>query len=286
MMNVRNSSGKVLTIFLVIFAILLISLTAMSIFFFQKEIERRKGAEGLLDKSRASEVKLEEELRELKKQSFLLEEKNKEADERINSLLDELDLEKGLREETKLESVSLKEKLEQELKAKQTIEEQLAGVKMDLEQKVIDLESNLQKEMNAKKELEAKVNELAEQNKEIQEEMNKKKTEDQSPIGAPPGPASAVDPEEVDLEKIVVVPDEIPDGRILSVDTETEFVIVNLGEKDGITQGKILSVYRGNDYLGDITITRVQPEMSAADFIPPFSSRKVRKNDQVVTKKE
>ncbi|HBR14589.1 MAG TPA: hypothetical protein DD723_03465 [Candidatus Omnitrophica bacterium] len=285
-MNLRNSSGKVLTIFLVIFAILLISLTAISIFFFQKEIERRKAAEGLLEKSRASEVKLEEELRELKKQSFLLGEKNKEADERINSLLDELDLEKGLREETKLESASLKEKLEQELKVKQSIEEQLASVKKDLEQKSIDLETNLQKEMNAKRELEAKVNDLTEQNKKIQEEMNKKKVEGQLPAAVLNGLSSTVDPEEVDLEKIVVVPDEIPDGRILSVDTETEFVIVNLGEKDGIIPGKILSVYRGNDYLGDITITRVQPEMSAADFIPPFSSRKVRKNDQVVSKKE
>ena len=40
-----NSSGKVLVIFLVIIAVLLISLTAISLFFFQKETERRKIAE-------------------------------------------------------------------------------------------------------------------------------------------------------------------------------------------------------------------------------------------------
>ena len=91
---------------------------------------------------------------------------------------------------------------------------------------------------------------------------------------------------EVDLDKIVVAPSSKPDGRILSVDADTEFVIVNLGEKDGIALGDIMSVYRGSDFLGDIRVTRVQAEMSAADFIPPFSSRKVRKNDQVVFKDE
>lgn len=68
------------------------------------------------------------------------------------------------------------------------------------------------------------------------------------------------------------------------MDLDTEFVIINLGEKDGVAISDMLSVYRGKDFLGDIKVTRVQPEMSAADLIPPFSSKKVRKNDQVVTK--
>ena len=91
---------------------------------------------------------------------------------------------------------------------------------------------------------------------------------------------------EVDLEKIVVAPRGSPEGRILSVDTDTEFVIVNLGAKDGVKLGDMLSVYRGKEFLGDIKVTRVQPEMSAADLIPPFSSRKVRKNDQVLVRND
>jgi hypothetical protein len=43
-----------------------------------------------------------------------------------------------------------------------------------------------------------------------------------------------------------------------------------------------MSVYRGDEYLGDVRVSRVQEELSAADLIPPFSSRKVRKNDSVV----
>ncbi len=68
------------------------------------------------------------------------------------------------------------------------------------------------------------------------------------------------------------------------VDGETEFVIVNLGANHGIKEDQILSISRGKDLLGDIKVTRVQPEMSAADFIPPLTGRQVRKDDSVVIK--
>ena len=78
---------------------------------------------------------------------------------------------------------------------------------------------------------------------------------------------------------------EASQGRVLSVDKENDFLIFNLGEKDGVKPGFLMSIYRGEDYLGDVKVSRVQSEMSAADFVPPFSSQKVRKNDQVVAKK-
>ena len=74
------------------------------------------------------------------------------------------------------------------------------------------------------------------------------------------------------------------DGRILSVDIETEFVIVSLGEKDGIVVGNVLSVFHNENYVGDIKITRLQSEMSAADLVLPLSIRNVQKDDQVKTK--
>jgi hypothetical protein len=43
-------------------------------------------------------------------------------------------------------------------------------------------------------------------------------------------------------------------------------------------------VFRGNEYLGDIKATRVQDEMSAADIVPPLSSKGISKNDTVVLK--
>ena len=84
----RNSSGKVLVIFLVIFVILSLSLAGLAMFFLSKEKERRISTETALQQSVASATKLEAKLQDAIKQGFLLQEKNKEADEKINGLLD------------------------------------------------------------------------------------------------------------------------------------------------------------------------------------------------------
>jgi hypothetical protein len=320
-----NSSGRVLVIFLVITAILLISLTAIALFFFQKETERRKLAETTLDESQVARAALEKELNELKKQNFLLEEKKKEADGRLDDLSDELELEKGLREEIKLETASLQEKLEEVKKSKEELskavqekEEAEGALKSELtkyEKEVQELKSQLKAETERNK----KLSELyAQKEKEQQEEISHLKslpTKENPPVlgdleaDAEAGDASQVVSLGVELGEIVVNPnaveseddvlrstapvplnktvdtlDSLNEGHILSVDIETEFVIVSLGENNGLTIGNILSVYRNNDYLGDIKITRLQPEMSAADPITPLSIRNIKKNDQVKVK--
>lgn len=274
----KNTAGKVLVIFLVIVAILLISLTAISMFFFQKEIEKRKIAESSLQDSIANGIRLDQELKEFKKKAFLLEEKNKEADERINGLLDELELEQGLREEMKLEVSSLNESLAKEKKAKEKLQAEI-GQYQSSREKIQELESRVEAERRAKEQLETR-------NKELEAQLvSGVNVMDFAGDLEEIKPLEIVETKtEVKLDKIVVNPTDIPAGRILSVDRDTEFVITNLGSKDGVAVGKILSVYRGNEFLGDIQITRVQPEMSAADLIPPFSSQRVRKNDQVVAK--
>lgn len=324
-----NSSGKVLTIFLVIIAILLISLTAISLFFFQKETERRKLSEATLEEFRSEKTNLEESLKEIKKQNFLLQEKNKEADERVNDMSDELELEKGLREEMKIETAALQEKIEEILSEKDELAEEIED-KEELQEKLMaNIETSEQKIKELREQLEAekeRAKELGELYKKKQDEMSELEKEVSSePQAAEERVSYTAMPEETDylpdkntdgrvtsfgveLEEIVVIPGEsiggkkIPDvqevpvkapvivfdrdseGRVLSVDVETEFVIVSLGEMDGIEIGDILSVYRDKDYVGDLRITRLQPEMAAADLVPPFSIKGVQKNDQVKAK--
>jgi len=103
-----NSSGKVLTIFSIIIAILLTSLTAMAIFLLQKEREIRSNIEISQKRSEIKITQLNQQLDETEKQLLLLEEKNKDADEKINSLMDDLELEEGIRGQIKTENVSLK----------------------------------------------------------------------------------------------------------------------------------------------------------------------------------
>ncbi|VAX37735.1 hypothetical protein MNBD_UNCLBAC01-179 [hydrothermal vent metagenome] len=313
-----NSSGKTATIFLVIFSVLLISMTAISVFIFQKEKEMRIESEGDLEKKRSEVIELKTEMREVKRKNFLLQEKNKEADERVNSLMDEVELEKGLKEEVKQENVALEEKVEMFIIARKKLDEKIKKKKEDSQKKVAEFKTLLQAEAERLKEIESlkKVNkELEQKNKDLQGQVTKileegkllKEDNKGSEVIKEMGEVKKKVKNKVELEPIIVTPasgkiakdnkekksvqEEVAQtvansmkGRIISVDRETEFVIVDLGKKSGIKMGQVMSVYRGKEYLGDIKITRIQPKMSAADLIPPFSSRIVHKNDQVVVK--
>ena len=298
----KNSSGKVLVIFLVIFVILSLSLAGLAMFFLSKENERRISTETALQQSVANATKLEAKLQDAIKQGFLLQEKNKEADEKINGLLDELELQEGIREELKKENQALKEKFEKETKAKAELQEKLAS-NAEAAQRLPELEAQLQTEQGARQELEQKLSAAEERAKTLEEalaKMQQQGVESPAPVPVEAAPEaeepqqqktpviekeSSENKEEIQLEKIVVAPAKAaPEGRVVMVDTETEFVIVNLGANHGIKEEQVLAVSRGQDQLGEIKVTRVQPEMSAADFIPPLTSRQVRKDDSVVIK--
>lgn len=298
----KNSSGKVLVIFLVIFVILSLSLAGLAMFFLSKEKERRISTETALQQSVANAAKLEAKLQDAIKQGFLLQEKNKEADEKINGLLDELELQEGIREELKKENQALKEKFEKETKAKAELQEKLAG-NADAVQRLPELEAQLQTAQGARQELEQKLSAAEERAKTLEEalaKMQQQGVESPAPVPVEAAPKtgepqqqktpvieeeSSGNKEEIQLEKIVVAPAKAaPEGRIVMVDGETEFVILNLGANHGIKEEQVLAVSRGKDQLGEIKVTRVQPEMSAADFIPPLTSRQVRKDDSVVIK--
>ena len=312
-----NSSGKVLVIFLVIIAVLLISLTAISLFFFQKETERRKIAEATLEEYQSEKVKMEEDITILKKQNFLLQEKNKESEARVNDLSDELELESGLREEMKLETIAVEEKLKEledakeafadEFEEEEELHKKLIKNLAISEQKIKELEAQLKAEIERSQ----KLGELYEQKQ--QEEASKLENIQDSPENTAVEKSSVeeeVSLEDansgIELEEIVIIPrlpkaqdvveepifeeevvsvfESALNGRILSVDTETGFVIVSLGKKDGLDVGNILSVYHNENYVGDIKITRLQLEMSAADLVLPLSIRNIQRNDQVKTK--
>lgn len=296
----KNSSGKVLVIFLVIFVILSLSLAGLAMFFLSKEKEKRISTEAALQQSVANAAKVEAKLQDAIKQGFLLQEKNKEADEKINGLLDELELQEGIREELKKENQALKEKFEKEAKARTELQEKIASNE-EAAQKLPGLEAQLQTEQGARQELEQKLSAAEERTKTLEEalaKMQQQGVRSPAPVEAVPSvqepqqqEAPAVEgqnsgkKEEVQLEKIVVAPVKAaPEGRIVMVDGETEFVIVNLGANHGIKEEQVLSVSRGKDHLGEIKVTRVQPEMAAADFIPPLTSRQVHKDDSVAIK--
>lgn len=239
-----NNSGKTLTILLVIIAVLLVCVTGISAFFFIKEIDLRKVAEQNLQEAQIAQAKLEGELKAAQQQAFLLEEKYKEAKENLENLQDDLELAQGVKQKMQEENKSLAEAMEKMKSEKEQLnarlsqaDEQVASLKAELDAAQI-------------------------QNKSLEEQMktsvdNKVSNEVEStvaPIDAPQEDSpiekapiiitqevGELTKNNVDLDKIIVAPGTQKQGKVISVDADTGFLIANLGEKDGVARGVILS---------------------------------------------
>jgi len=283
-----NNAGKTLTIFVVLIIILLLSSTSIGFYLYHLEERLHKNVETELDASRADGQKLQVQLKDIQGQLALAQDKNKEADQKINNLLDEQDLNEGLRAALKKENAGLKEEMKAIDQAKQKMKNDLD----DADAKLSQYQELLKVSEEKGKELESRLASLAETNKGMEAKIDElrasmkpydQRTPEQQVAGefVPPG---NVGKDKVELDKIVVNPQSGTQGHILSVDTDAEFVIFNLGLKQGVNPDDVLSLYRGDEYLGDVKATRVQDEMSAADIIPPLSSREIRKNDTVILK--
>ncbi len=273
---------------MVLLLILLVSSTSIGFYLYHMEQRVNKKIEGDLNDSKALEQKLQAQLKELQARLDLVQDKNKEADQKINNLLDERDLNDGLRAALKKENATLKEQITALEQARQKMKVDLDDSSGKLNQYQELLKASEQKT----KELEVRMADLAASNKELQTKINEmqadlrpydKRTPEEQVAGEmiPPGRRGK---DRVELDKIVVNPQDSTKGRVLSVDIDAEFVVFNLGLKQGVKPDSLLSIYRAEEYLGDVKATRVQDEMSAADIIPPLSSREIRKNDTVILK--
>ncbi len=274
-MGQSGKSGKALTFILIVFVVLLISVTGISLFFFMKEIDLRQAAETKVEQLQAIETKLNADLKTAQEQISLLDEKKKDAEARIESLQQEVELERGAKEEVKQLNLTLQDSLQKEVQAKEEISSRLNQDLKAAQEKYASIKSELDKALARNKELEAAKVQIQEQVQSVQQ-SGAIETPSAQPKAGQAG---------VELGKIVVNPSIGGKGKVISVDSETDFVIVSLGEKDGIAKGSLLSVFRGDEYLGDVKVSRVLAEMSAADFVPPFKSQSVKKDDQVVPKK-
>lgn len=287
-----NKGGKTLTIFVLLIIVLLVCSTSIGFYLYHLEEGLHKAAENDLNSSRADAAKLQSQLKDVQSQLALVEDKKREDDQKINNLLDEQDLNEGLRNALKKENAKLKDQLDDIEKSKQKIKADLD----DSVSKLSQFQDLLKVSQEKNKELETRLADLAQTNKNMESTIKELKTQ-MKPVAPPPvegqaatntdaipasGPVGA--DKKIELDKIVVNPESNTKGHILSVDTDAEFVVFNLGITQGIKPDSVLSVYHGDEYLGDIKATRIQDEMSAADIIPPLSSKEIHKNDTVVLK--
>lgn len=72
------------------------------------------------------------------------------------------------------------------------------------------------------------------------------------------------------------------EGRIVTVNKEHNFVVIDLGKQDGIGIGNKFNVYRGQAFLGSVEVIQARDRIAAADIKDLKEGMDIEINDTVV----
>ncbi len=95
--------------------------------------------------------------------------------------------------------------------------------------------------------------------------------------------AAAVKAEKTDKKTQAVASPGILEGKVMIVNKEFNFAVINLGSKDKVELGQEFRVTRDGKYIGDLKVEKVHESMSAAGFIPELKDL-IKENDKVTQK--
>ncbi len=272
------NQGKLAVIALIV--LLIAALAAAGLGFSALQQEKQTNARltkdlmVLEDEKKTAENKIKELTRSLNETRDNL----KDSETRIVSITGELDNEKKAKNEAVGEVGRLKNELEQ-----------VKNTKSQLEVKLKEGEINLNKareELNAiktvKESLDQKVKDLEAKTESVQLDKivisgQPKKTVEPE-VKALPSPTETV--EENKVEKLAALTSEVKkEGKVLVVNAEYDFIVVNLGNKDGVSVGDVLNINRKNKEIGQAKIEEVRDTMSVAIPLSEGLMKQVKEED-------
>ena len=279
-----NRKGTVSALILIGLIIISLGLAAGASYFYQKEhaktIQLQEQVDELNTRQRITEDKLEES----KKLAMDFQLKLRAAKTQIDSLTGELADEKSARQEasSKLEQIAadleqqkakredLENKLNQSQDDSKKIKEQIKVIeqqKAGLEAKIKSLEPASTVELGK----------VVVNNETIAIDA-KAKARAEAKMKANVAPHSAK------VEKKEKVPQvKSLEGKIVVVNKENNFVVLNLGSKDGVSVGDEFSVSRAGKTIGSVKVEKVHETMSAAGFATELKDI-ISENDKVAQK--
>lgn len=250
------------------------------------EQSKRMWAESQLEEVLKVKATLEQEKEELTKAKSDLEAKVEALNGQVTSLMDkakeladQIAAEKQAVEDTKAELTSAQaelddatDRLETERREKLALADELAKAKQDTKK----IQDDLTQLRQAKDALERRVKEM----------MVTGTTPETIVVTPSAGTAVAA------LAKPVPPVQQVPplkgastapasSGTVLVVNKEFNFIVISLGEKDGLKPGQSLEVLRANRVIGKVQVERVYENMSAANLLPEQTKTEIKEGDTV-----
>jgi len=279
-----RKAGVPITIILIVSIIIVLSLAVSGFYLFQKErartIELQDQIDEISTKQRITETKLKESENVISD----LQTKLKDAQVQIDTLNSGLQQEKTARQEALAKMEQLRTDLEQQKGFRSDLENKLSQAQKDVrktQSRLRDLESQ-------KAELELKVNNLEKESENV--ELGKIQVVPEATAIAAGAKrqarrtqAPAQEPAVVTQKKENAPSVTVQQGNVLVINKDYNFVVINLGNKDGVAIGNTFAVYHNNKYIGDIKIEKVHDSMAAAGLLSG-DINKISEGDKIVQK--
>lgn len=288
---------------LILIALIVVSLGLAGVLFssLQKEQAKAAAIQEELNVVKAAKVLTESKLEESKKNISDLEVKLEDKNKYIDALSKELEQQKTEREDALTQIGDLKTDLEQRKASQSDLEAKFAAAQ-DGEKKLLN---ELTKLKSQKIELEAQMKELEKRTEyvelgkivvtpeasslfgtempdAVEEEIT---SQSQAPVMAEVSgvkPAEKTKAETVKAKKTAAA--SAVEAKVLVVNKDYNFVVINLGSKDGIAVGNVFSLYHANKYIGDVKVEKVHDSMAAAGFISNNIKEQISEGDKAVRK--
>jgi len=266
-----DQRGKGLTVLLILLVAVLLVVSGAGLYLFQKE--------------RNNSMVLQEELTDIKSRLLTTERKLDESKKTITDLQAKLD-------DAKTEIGTISSQLDQERSARQEAATKLDQFKADLETQKglrVSLESKFNQAQDEARKAQSQINELQSQKIDLEKKMGEL---EQRTSGVELGKI-VVSPEQ---QKAVANKDVVSkpsatvkapaglEGKVLVVNKEYNFAVINIGSKDGVAIGSEFSVFNSDKLLGDIKVEKVRDSMAAAGFVSADLKDKINEGDKVVKK--
>lgn len=250
------------------------AVAAGAFYSYQNEHAKAVRLQGEVDeltvRQRTTELKLEDS----KKMATRLQLELQEVKGQIDTLSKELAQEKSSRLDASNKLEQLKADLEQQKTSRQDLESRLnqagsEGVKMKEQIRVIQKQ---------KDELEAKLKELEAGSDGV--ELGKVVVNGETPQEG--AQAEAAIDSKAD-KKAAATKANVLGGKVMVVNKDYNFAVINLGSKDGVKIDDVFSVLRGGKVIGELKVEKVHESMSAAGFSEDLKNI-INENDVVAQK--
>lgn len=259
---------------------LLTSVVAAANFYVGRNAEHSKRiwTEGQLEKVTQARNALQKEKEELTQAKGALEEQVTQLTTQAQQVAEQYAQEKRAREalttelaQARKDAAQVKTQLDSERKEKQTLTEDLSKAK----QSYSALSNELTTLRQAKEALEKRVKEMLAARAREAEQIVVKPL-----VGSPAAAAPAAGAKgAVPATSAVAVAVKTPEAKVLVVNKEFGFVVLNVGSKDGVRKGQRFSLVRDNKTIVTVEVDKVYDNMVAANLLEEQKKGEVREGD-------